>query len=68
MARKRRQAALIGAFGPPVTPACFNSNDVNPVIYSQCVLGAVRVQTGGRDGRPNCANQSCQVTTPLSSR
>ncbi|EYC27557.1 hypothetical protein Y032_0009g794 [Ancylostoma ceylanicum] len=33
--RGRNQVALIGAFGPPVTPTCSNSNGVNPVIKSR---------------------------------
>ncbi|EYC06596.1 hypothetical protein Y032_0075g975 [Ancylostoma ceylanicum] len=45
----RGRATLIGAFGSTVTLICLSSNGVNPMIL---VLSAVRVQSGGRDGRP----------------
>ncbi|EYC04600.1 hypothetical protein Y032_0087g2106 [Ancylostoma ceylanicum] len=35
----RGRATLIGTLGPPVTPSCFNSNRVSPVIHGTFVLG-----------------------------
>ncbi|EYB97556.1 hypothetical protein Y032_0139g2096 [Ancylostoma ceylanicum] len=62
------QTTLTGAFGPAVTPTCFNSNGVNPVIHGLFVLSAVRVQTSGRGERANCANHSPMVTPLFPSR
>ncbi|EYC01965.1 hypothetical protein Y032_0103g3565 [Ancylostoma ceylanicum] len=56
-------ATLIGAFAPPVTPI-FQLERRQSVVDGVFVLSAVRVQTGGRGGRPQCTNQSC-LCTPL---
>ncbi|EYC01418.1 hypothetical protein Y032_0107g3788 [Ancylostoma ceylanicum] len=58
MKKGRGRATLIGTFGPHVTPTCLDSSGVDHVIYGLFVLSAVRVEAGGRGGRPKCANQS----------
>ncbi|EYC25749.1 hypothetical protein Y032_0011g1365 [Ancylostoma ceylanicum] len=61
------QATLIGAVGPPVTPTCSTRTalSTNGPCYR---IGAVRVETDERDGRPDCANQSRLITPPFLSR
>ncbi|EYB94887.1 hypothetical protein Y032_0166g71 [Ancylostoma ceylanicum] len=56
-------ATLIGAFGPPARPTLnwYDANHSQAMYYG---IDVVPVQTGERDGRPECANQS-RLTTPL---
>ncbi|EYC19635.1 hypothetical protein Y032_0024g976 [Ancylostoma ceylanicum] len=43
----RNQATLIGAFGPPLTPNCLNSNGVPPIIHDSIVFNAVQIKQVG---------------------
>ncbi|EYC10894.1 hypothetical protein Y032_0053g2357 [Ancylostoma ceylanicum] len=57
-------ASLIGAFGPPVTPTCLKVCGVAHKCSMCYGIDAVRLQTVGRDGQHECANQS-RLVTPL---
>ncbi|EYB94120.1 hypothetical protein Y032_0175g500 [Ancylostoma ceylanicum] len=60
--RRCFKATVIGALGPPVTPTCLTRMALS--TSGPCIMVAVGVQTDGRDGRPECANQ-CHLATPL---
>ncbi|EYB93687.1 hypothetical protein Y032_0180g826 [Ancylostoma ceylanicum] len=54
----RNQTTLIGALWLADTPTCSNSYGAKHKFTMYYGIGAVRVPTGGRDGRLKCANQS----------
>ncbi|EYB99393.1 hypothetical protein Y032_0123g1180 [Ancylostoma ceylanicum] len=62
------QVALTGAFGPPVMPICSNSCGAKHRYAMFSGIDAVRVETAGRDGRLECANQNLLATPPFLSR